>query len=191
DDDARVPPFAQGANGPIAQRLRGQRSGQEREEQRRLELPCFHGACDEEQGMEHDHHPVVDMPDLDPAARERAGGIAASERKLEQPLADERDQIGAGHHSSSTSSAQKPGPIASSSPSSPFFACPLSSNSESTKRTEAEDRLPTSRKLRHERSRAPSGNSSAASNALSTFGPPVWAIQWRIRERVDPCRSRK
>ena len=71
----------------------------------------------------------------------------------------------------------------------PGRASPESSSSESTKSTDAEERLPVRRSESHERRSASDGSSSASSKACSTFGPPVCAIAVRECPRGgDPAR---
>src|SRR5207253_1120462 len=90
--------------------------------------PCrLDRARAEKRGVERHHPGEVGLPVLASAARQRPRGIAAREGHLEQPLgADEREKAeierAGAHHRSSTSSEQKPGPMAMSKPRSPRLA---------------------------------------------------------------------
>src|SRR5207248_9746076 len=181
-DDAHVPSIAERRDGPVAQSLREQEGSEGDPPQSAREGTVqdddLEGAGTEEGGVEECHCRKMSPPVLDPTPRQRLPGVASRETKLRDPLAsDERDQkqIGAGrrHHRRSTSSEQKPGPMATSNPRSPPFASPESSRSRSTNRTEAEERFPTERSDSQVRASASAGSSSASSNASSTRGPPV------------------
>src|ERR1700761_8193085 len=76
-------------------------------------------------------------------------------------------------HRRSTSSEQKPGPIAARSPHVPGAGRQCCNVSSKTNKTEAEDRLPVLRRQLQETSRARGLTPSAASVASSTLGPPV------------------
>src|SRR2546422_11485725 len=92
------------------------------------------------------------------AAGEGQPGVAARQPELEEALGGERDEEGepgAVHHRSSTSSEQKPGPIASSKPTSPARASPERTSSSRTKSTDAEERFPTPRRESQERPSLP------------------------------------
>src|SRR5207248_2984749 len=150
----------------------------------------------EEGCVEDRHGRKVPAAVLDATACERLARVAPGEAKLGEPLAtDQRDEAhvgaGGGHHRRSTSSEQKPGPMATSNPRSPSFASPESSKSRSTNRTEAEERFPTERRDSQVRASASAGRSRACSNASSTRGPPVWQMKWRICCRETPCAARK
>ncbi len=80
---------------------------------------------DEQAGVQHDHGRVVLPAELAAAVLEAPGGVALGDHQLGQPLDtdegdEDREEREARHRSSgarsSTSSEQKPGPIAISSP---------------------------------------------------------------------------
>src|SRR5262249_17204074 len=146
----------------------------------------------EKQGVKRRHHPVMPLANLDGTASERAPGVASREGQLGQPLQrQEAQEAEIDHHLSSTSSEQKPGPMAKSSPRSPARASPESSSSRSTNSTDADDRLPVFSSESHDRCSAVCGSESASANACSTLGPPVWATKCWMRERSSPCAARK
>src|SRR5204863_335708 len=118
-----------------------------------------------------DAHPHAQQRQVDEREREGAEEGAVGKRDAEHLDGD--GEVGR-HHSSSTISEQKPGPMARRSPRSPGRASPEPSRSESTKRTEAEERFPTLCRESQLRCMAGRESSSASSTASSTLGPPVW-----------------
>ena len=99
----------------------------------------------------------IARPTLPPASRDAASDRAGEGRH--------------GHHRSRTSSAEKPGPIAARSPTSPGRASLASRKSPSTNSTEADERFPTSRSERQERSSAAGGSPSARPERLDHLRP--------------------
>ena len=143
--------------------------------------PGLDQRADEQPGVQHDHERVVAQAGLDAAALPAPGGVAGRDDQLGQPLeADQRDQDGEGDQArprsasrarSSTSSEQKPGPIAISTPWVPGAGGRSRRVSSSTCSTDAEDRLPTRASDSQVSRTASRGTSSAASSASITFGP--------------------
>ena len=143
-------------------------------------------------GVEGDHHRVVALPGLDRRPR-RSGRRALRVESEQLDAALERDEqarqrpgsaCDRGHHRSSTSSAQKPGPhghqqaeVARAAPRRrragrrarraprPRRGCPPPAASATSARAPRAEARARPRK------------------ASSTLGPPVWAIQWRTSGR--------
>src|SRR4051812_12182351 len=179
DDHPHVPPPPEAPDRPPAQRLRSERRAGERKtrgpRKRAAEEEDFGSAAGKEERVHHRHPAEVRGPALAASAGERDPGVAAGEKQLREALggeAGEKGQVPA-YHSSSTSSEQNPGPIASRRPRSPGRASPEASRSERTKSTEAEERFPADCSESQLRCISARGSSSASSNASSTFGPPV------------------
>ena len=120
--------------------------------------------------------------------RERRSSPTRSKAKSAEEAQVERLR---GHHCSSTSSEQKPGPMAMSRPRSPGSR--LAGGEERLEHEEDRRRREVARLAQ----RFPGALQRAwrqlerLSNACSTFGPPVWAIQWRMSLASRPCSARK
>src|SRR5262249_14163414 len=196
-DHPHVPAPAEGGDGPPAQTLGAQGQGGADETQGSgegsVQQQHLGGAAGQEERVDSRHPAELGRAALGPSVRSRDPGVAPREQELRHPLHPEqreKDQV-RGHHSSSTSSEQKPGPIASKSPLSPGRASPEESKSESTKRTDAEERFPTCSSESQLRRMAERGSSRVSSTASSTRGPPVWHTQCATSLRESPCAARK
>src|SRR5258708_6520734 len=91
---------------------------------------------------------------------------------------------------SSTTSEQKPGPIAAITPRVPVGGRRCAITSSSTHSTEADDRFPILRRQSHDTCNSPSCSPNASCVASSTFGPPVCSTQLPTSARVNPCFAR-
>src|SRR5438874_4120855 len=196
DDHAHVPAPAQAVDRPPAQDLCADRRGGAGPAQgtgkRPVEQQHFRRAGRKEQRVHRGHPAEMRGAALDARARESNARIAARKHELRDALSTEQrqeDEVSR-HHSSSTISEQKPGPMARRSPRSPGHASPEPSRSESTKRTEAEERFPTLCRESQLRCMAGRESSSASSTASSTLGPPVWQMKCAMSDRRRPCARR-
>jgi len=100
-----------------------------------------------------------------------------------------RDTARGGHHRSSTSSEQNPGPMAMSMPRSPRAPRP-------TRAGPAARRAPRRWRVSHSCNDSQCGARRRAAaralpRSLQHTGPPVWQIQWRTSARARPCAPRK
>ena len=127
-DDSHVPARPKCRDGPVPQPLREQGGAQrERAEDARpspMEDEDLQGTRGQEGGVHRCHPREVGPSRLLATSGERALRVAGRERQLSDSLqsqeAEEREiSVDGAHHSSSTSSVQKPGPMAMSSPRSP------------------------------------------------------------------------
>ena len=154
----------------------------------------LHRAGDEEEGVEHDHDRVVTRAHLDGAPRSQDAARSSVTAPARRGADRRRARAGPGRRGAG----------------SPFEEHQLGAEAGSHREREARDRRGaapprSSRSREHEqhrrrgeipdlvqraprarRARRP-GSASASSNASSTLGPPVWAIQWRMSRRVSPC----
>src|SRR6266550_1117958 len=197
DDHAHVPAPSQAADRPPAQDLRADCGGgtdpAEDTWKRPVEKQHFRRTGRKEQRVHCGHPAEMRSAALDARARESDARIAVRKRELRDALyAEQRqeDEVSR-HHSSNTISEQKPGPMARRSPRSPGRATPEASRSESTKRTEAEERFPTLCRESQLFCIAAREISSASSIASSTLGPPVWQMKCAMSDRRRPCARRK
>src|SRR5690606_30111117 len=194
-DHPHGPAFAERPDRRIPQRLAGNSDGQGHEGDARME-----GSVEDEDLDRHRDEPAavqrchgsnVARRVLDRAPGEQAALVAPAEPELVHALSDEQrerdgEDVLAGHAArswlegssqrSSTSSAQKPGPMASNMPQVPARGRGSSRLRSSTISTDALDRLPTLARLSRVTSRARGPSASASMTPSITAGPPGWTI---------------
>ena len=149
-------------------------------------------------GVQRHHDRVVPRPCSMPPRRRLQAAlrlVTTSSASRSSPTSDDSDGDQPTMRSrrtsaESTSSAQKPGPIASSSPGVPAGGGRFAIVSLRTCSTEADERLPTSAG-RQVSSSASSPRPRASWTASSTFGPPGWHTHQSTSVIVRPWSARK
>ena len=145
-----------------------------------LHHPRLHQHRDQEAGVQHHHHRVVAAPLLHAAALEGPRGVALRDHQLGQPLeADQPDQHREGdqrgHAGSparaSTSSEQKPGPIATTSPQLPGAGRPVAQRVLQHVQHRGRREVADPRSESQVSAVACRGRSSAVSHRLEHLGP--------------------
>src|ERR1700733_2289011 len=175
-DDQGVPPSAQRRYTPPAQHLTGCRHGEHRPSQPTdkgpVQAPHFDDAAQQQRRVEGDHHRIVTVTKFLAALAKSPSRIAFGYEQLYQPFdADgQNQQVIHVYQLSSTSSAEKPGPMAIISPREPGGGGSVMV-SERISSTETDDRFPLLRRDFRVRSNASFGTSSTFSTASITFGP--------------------
>src|SRR5262245_58737117 len=151
------------------QRLRSDHEGEHRptepRQERTRQKKHFRPGADEKTGVDCDEKRIVAAPVLASAPRQAPCHVAARDRKLREALGrgdgEQQEEQNLARHPppvwrSRTSSEEKPGPMAMSSPAVPGGHFPSARVARSTNSAEALEMFPTSRRQRHVTSSSPS-----------------------------------
>src|SRR5918998_4571108 len=218
-EDAHVPILAQGRDGPVPQGLDEQeereRHGPPRRRLRTAQESLDERAG-EPQGMHGDHRRVMPPPPLHRPPRPQARLVAPRVPQLEQTLQrherhdDHEDDrahrlvppragsqplktrmlaAASRQHLKNTCSAEKPGPIAESTPCSPGARSAPARKRSRIKSTVTLDMFPCSRRTSREMSRPPGSRPNTPSKASSTLAPPGWIRGCRMSSKERPTES--